>query len=170
MRLCAFSSNVSSQLLSISMLFDFSALIFMQLLVAHYSVISIVFSSYIVYLGSSVPIIVVSSAYIYGKTLPFNRFVVRSLVNILNSRQDILHPCPNPLPICQVLECVCITRLLNIIFIPWMTIGSIFISYIFLNRISWFTISQAFAKSMNSIHIFFPSYLSLSSVVFYKTL
>ena len=110
------------------------------------------------------PTILVSSAKIYGYMLGICSILsVRSFVKILNSRHDMLHPWPNPLPIFTFYGLASTTRLLNISFTPYITSWLILIFSIFSNSFSWFTISYAFAKSIKKIHVF-------SSGAFYYSL
>ena len=65
------------------------------------------------------PTIFVSSANIYGYTLFIvSIYSVRSSVKMLNSRHEILHPYPNPLPMGRCPNLDSITRLLNISLTP----------------------------------------------------
>ena len=84
---------------------------------------------------------------------------------MLNSRHDIPHPYPKPLPMWMFPNLVGIVRLLNIICTPSITSCLMLRSFIFWNNSSWFTMSYAFAKSRKSIHNF--SSCSLSSLSSY---
>ena len=99
----------------------------------------------------------VSSANIYGDIPPsFKNSSVRSLVNMLNSRHDILHPYPRPLPIGILPYFVGTDRLLNINLTPYITSSCMSSLFIFSNRSCWFTISYALAKSRKSIQVINP--------------
>ena len=150
-----FSHSVNFILLFIINIFDFFLLIFIRFFSAQSSQILIVFFNLLIFYPNTF----VSSAKIYGDISPsFRNSSVRSLVNILKRRQEMLHPYPNPLPI-GILSCfVGIVKLLNISLTPWMTSSFMSRSSIFLNRSYWFTISYALAKSINSIHVLFSSW------------
>ena len=110
-----FSHSVYFILLFIISILDFFLLIFIIFCSAHVSLIFIVFSSFSIFY----PIMLVSSAKIYGDIYPsFKYSSVKSLVKMLNKRQDILHPCPSPLPIGMLSYFDGMVRLLNISFTP----------------------------------------------------
>ena len=134
---------------------------------AHFSAILIVFISFQVV----VPRMFVSSAKIYG-----NRFFssinlsVKSFVNILNNIHDIPHPYPSPLPMCRCSWPAGIVRLLNISQMPCL-ISTLISNWInFLNSILWSTISYAFAKSKNNIHIIYFSVHFYSLLIWFSSL
>ena len=115
-----------------NIILDFFLLIIILFYCAHSSAIYIALYSFC----SVSPMIFVSSAYIYGYIdCSCMRDFIRSFVKILNSRHDILHPCPSPLPMCICSLSVYIYKLLNIIWTPCITLGCMFRSFIFWKRI-----------------------------------
>ena len=131
--LMLFSHFVYCIFYPISITLDFFLLIFIKFLLAHTSLISIIFSNF----GISCPTTLVSSAKTWGEIPSCCKIsLVRSLVNILKSRHETPHPCPSPLPISISLFYVGITRLLNISYTPCMTSSAISICLIFSKRIS----------------------------------
>ena len=129
--LILFSHYVYCILFPIIIILDFCLFIFILFVSAHFSPIYIVFFS----LSISYPRMLVSSAKIYGEIFPSFRYSsVRSFVKILKSRQDILHPYPNPLPECIFSYFVGMVKLLNISFTPSMTSSFISNFFIFSNN------------------------------------
>ena len=119
-------------LLFMSMIFDFFLFNFISFLLAHYSQMSIIVSKFSIVW----PTMLVSSANIYGYMFGCSRIKsVRSFVNMLNNIHEMLHPCPNPLPILTDPYGDSISRLLNISYTPCMTSLLMFILAIFWKRI-----------------------------------
>ena len=99
------------------------------------------------------PAILVSSANNYGcRLISFKIISVKSLVKILNSKHEMPHPCPSPLPICMFPISDWMTKLLNISYTPWIVFSWMFKRLIFSNKRLWLTTSYALAKSIKSIH------------------
>ena len=109
------SHSVNFILLFIISIFDFFLLIFIRFFSAQSSQILIVFFNLLIVYPNTF----VSSAKIYGDISPsFRNSSVRSLVNILKRRHEILHPYPSPLPIGMLSCFVGIVKLLNISLTP----------------------------------------------------